>query len=81
MTEPPHVVDLVLKKHNITIQEWLQAVLRTAPGTKVKLLPHSTNYTALRLNEQDAKILGETCLGKRESSVPYYSRYIRYSLL
>lgn len=51
------VVDFVLKEHNISVYEWLQAVLRSASGNKVKLLPHFIDYAALNLSEEDVELL------------------------
>ena len=41
-----------MRKHRYTVREWLEAVLKSAEGIKVKLLPQVADYTALILNEE-----------------------------
>jgi len=47
-----YVVEHGLRKHRYTVREWLEAVLKSAEGIKVKLLPQVADYTALILNEE-----------------------------
>ena len=53
------VIELVLEKHNISISEWLDSVIKSAKKAKFKMLPQFTDYDSLKLDENDLKILAD----------------------
>jgi hypothetical protein len=48
-----YVVESIFRQHNVTLREWLKAVLQSALSLKVKLLLQLKNHTKSELNEED----------------------------